>query len=284
MASTSPLDDHLTCAVCFENYRRPHLLNCSHTYCLECIQGMKQKSVVTCPECRQQTNIKDIKKNFTLENLVESLSKLDLSVSRQSSLNAINIPDKCQVCRKSKKEVQWKCLSCETFMCLICKAGHPEAGHPMQSVEDIVNGQKARVKLEQSVSYLEAELGNFKRKNEILENEIEIIRESENSQLSEVDRNIDSMIDNLEQHRHKLKQVIKEEVNTVVHQVSANQQLYQSGIKQVQDKIMFISGLLEGTEQSYLADVAEGVVGKVRGEVNSIKAQLPQVCPHSFTL
>ncbi|XP_041050376.1 RING finger protein 225-like [Carcharodon carcharias] len=53
----------LECAICFSNYnnvfRAPKVLNCGHTFCLECLARMNMKSnvaeAILCPLCRDLT-------------------------------------------------------------------------------------------------------------------------------------------------------------------------------------------------------------------------------------
>ena len=63
MASAVPevVNEHLTCAVCMEQFKEPKVLPCLHTYCKGCLVKLVKKQgpyrVITCPECRQDTKV-----------------------------------------------------------------------------------------------------------------------------------------------------------------------------------------------------------------------------------
>lgn len=55
---TSALEE-LVCALCMGTFSTPRSLQCLHTYCQECLEGLlrvsARKDTVTCPECRVKT-------------------------------------------------------------------------------------------------------------------------------------------------------------------------------------------------------------------------------------
>ncbi|XP_030635745.1 E3 ubiquitin/ISG15 ligase TRIM25 [Chanos chanos] len=72
---TSVLEDELTCPVCLDLYRDPHLLPCGHNFCLQCLRRLKGRSErgrFRCPECRQTHRCSaPTQKNFKLGNIAE---------------------------------------------------------------------------------------------------------------------------------------------------------------------------------------------------------------------
>lgn len=63
MASAVPeeVTEHLTCAVCMEQFKEPKVLPCLHTYCKACLGKLVKKQgsdqIITCPECRQDSKV-----------------------------------------------------------------------------------------------------------------------------------------------------------------------------------------------------------------------------------
>ncbi|XP_034230463.1 uncharacterized protein LOC117639170 [Thrips palmi] len=57
MASNADIMDILHCPLCIEKYdlseRKPKILDCGHTNCLDCLSKFVKKSGRTCPQCRQ---------------------------------------------------------------------------------------------------------------------------------------------------------------------------------------------------------------------------------------
>lgn len=78
MATDEPLDmfeEYVTCPVCKDIYDDPHSLECSHTVCLPCLNEIKKRGRVECPECSEQMPFRKIKPDFKMEKLAESYKK-----------------------------------------------------------------------------------------------------------------------------------------------------------------------------------------------------------------
>lgn len=60
-SSLQQMEEELTCAVCAEQFEEPKLLPCHHYYCKKCVAALlassKHGHVISCPECRHQTEI-----------------------------------------------------------------------------------------------------------------------------------------------------------------------------------------------------------------------------------
>ena len=76
------VDKLLECPICFEQFKKPKMLKCQHSFCLEpCLKNMaksntfgKMKYFVECPICRQGwsvSNLNNIPDNLSLKNLIE---------------------------------------------------------------------------------------------------------------------------------------------------------------------------------------------------------------------
>ena len=66
MATAKSLEDlkkHLECAVCLDHFQDPKVLPCLHTYCKKCLEKVQKqsdgRSVITCPECRNETEVRN---------------------------------------------------------------------------------------------------------------------------------------------------------------------------------------------------------------------------------
>ncbi|KPP57094.1 Tripartite motif-containing protein 65-like [Scleropages formosus] len=62
----------LTCTVCLEIYREPHLLPCGHSFCLQCVRDLWRALDFRCPECRRECRDPGgVRKNHKLANIVD---------------------------------------------------------------------------------------------------------------------------------------------------------------------------------------------------------------------
>ena len=63
----SKVEEHLTCAICLEQFKDPKVLPCLHSYCHECIVKLDQTgNKITCPECRTTVEVRRKLKVFYL--------------------------------------------------------------------------------------------------------------------------------------------------------------------------------------------------------------------------
>ncbi|CAL1591138.1 unnamed protein product [Knipowitschia caucasica] len=74
-AQSSVLQEELTCPVCLDLYRDPHLLPCGHNFCKNCLERLKRQAErgrFRCPECRDSHRCSgSFQKNFKLANIAD---------------------------------------------------------------------------------------------------------------------------------------------------------------------------------------------------------------------
>ena len=60
-AVSKKLAEHFECTVCMEQFKKPKVLPCLHTFCMMCLQKLLKKQgsdhIITCPECRQDAKV-----------------------------------------------------------------------------------------------------------------------------------------------------------------------------------------------------------------------------------
>ncbi|XP_071804727.1 uncharacterized protein [Asterias amurensis] len=123
--------DHLECPICSGRFKQPKLLECSHSFCLECLQQLRQNSPSTtrlsCPVCRQETlinenGIDDLKTNLTVLSLIEAIEiqETELTQQQRKPLHSQEFVSKCS--KHTGKDLIMYCETCNNLICTTCIA------------------------------------------------------------------------------------------------------------------------------------------------------------------
>ncbi|XP_022083497.1 E3 ubiquitin-protein ligase TRIM71-like isoform X2 [Acanthaster planci] len=125
---SSIIQGHLECSICHTRYQEPKMLHCSHSFCLKCLQELKQSQhpnndKVTCPLCKRETNLPEggvdkLNTNYTLISLVEEVTKQEQLLKSERSIVVI-----CQSCDE-ENEAMAHCMDCEHDLCQECQMAH----------------------------------------------------------------------------------------------------------------------------------------------------------------
>ncbi|XP_043100686.1 E3 ubiquitin/ISG15 ligase TRIM25 [Puntigrus tetrazona] len=125
---SSVLEEELTCPVCLDLYRDPHLLPCGHNFCLPCLRRLKSRADhgrLRCPECRQtHRSSASWQKNFKLANIADGFRRRGQAErSAQSEASRRPARVRCDYCPEAPgedgkgPEAVKTCLKCEVSMC-----------------------------------------------------------------------------------------------------------------------------------------------------------------------
>ncbi|XP_071804769.1 uncharacterized protein [Asterias amurensis] len=121
--------DHLECPICSGRFKQPKLLECSHSFCLECLQQLRKNSPSTtrlpCPVCTQETlinenGIDDLKTNLTVLSLIEAIETKETRLKQQQGKQ---VPSQEFVSKCSKhtgKDLIMYCETCKKLICTTC--------------------------------------------------------------------------------------------------------------------------------------------------------------------
>ena len=110
----------LTCAVCYEMYKKPKYLPCHHSYCEECIVKLLKEAKIICPECRETSTtppggVKDLPNNFFINHLMDEVI-LKRKVEGEEKAT-------CDKCFEEAVAVTL-CPECVVFLCDYCNEYH----------------------------------------------------------------------------------------------------------------------------------------------------------------
>ncbi|XP_071803856.1 uncharacterized protein [Asterias amurensis] len=147
--------DHLECPICNGRFKQPKLLECSHSFCLECLQQLRQNSPSTtrlsCPVCRQETLLKEngingLKADFKTLSLIEAFEKQETQLKQLLEKEFVT---KCY--KHTDKDLIMFCNNCNKLICTTCII----RDHQTHSLMEI---NEASDKCKQSATELAAEL------------------------------------------------------------------------------------------------------------------------------
>ncbi|XP_026798675.3 E3 ubiquitin/ISG15 ligase TRIM25 isoform X2 [Pangasianodon hypophthalmus] len=216
---TSVLEEELTCPVCLDLYREPHLLPCGHNFCLQCLRRLKSRSErgrLRCPECRESHRCStQWQKNFKLANIADGLrrrSRAQRSGHSRPGPSYRTSEVRCDYCSpdvtgdSAKRSTAVKtCLKCEVSMCPEHVQHHLELPafreHPL--VEPLSDMRKRKcIEHDEMFRYYcmderkflcnacTIEGGHSKHAIKTLKNTMKDLRASLETQLQKVDRKI----------------------------------------------------------------------------------------------
>ncbi|XP_038065653.1 uncharacterized protein LOC119735791 [Patiria miniata] len=138
---------HLECTICIQRFNRPKILDCFHSFCLECLEDYKltqypSSPKLPCPICRKETVLPDnriagLSNNFAMIALVEEFTHQRNLLKRQKSRIV------CEVCEVD--EAISRCIDCAEYLCCECQRAHQRAvktkKHEIATLEDLQSGK-----------------------------------------------------------------------------------------------------------------------------------------------
>ena len=124
----------LECPICQEQFSKPRVLPCQHTFCLHCLEKIREHQSTTgsipCPVCRatyhfSTTGIDDLPKNIFAANLIDIVQQGDIQGQTKSGTS--NTENR-QLCTLDTDECSQPatvyCDVCDVYMCEQCELYH----------------------------------------------------------------------------------------------------------------------------------------------------------------
>ncbi|KAJ8317472.1 hypothetical protein KUTeg_005376 [Tegillarca granosa] len=122
-AAIDEVESIIKCPICFETYKSPKCLPCSHTTCETCLNRQKLKTF-PCPICRTDVPISD--PSLSPKDIAAKIpgNHLIVTLLDQSKLKSKNkLCDPCSELEKHNKAVSW-CTVCNEALCTNCNNCH----------------------------------------------------------------------------------------------------------------------------------------------------------------
>nr|XP_023678029.1 tripartite motif-containing protein 35-like isoform X4 [Paramormyrops kingsleyae] len=137
-ARSSVLEEELTCPVCYEIYRDPVVLKCSHSFCKVCLQQYwGEKGSRECPVCRRRASMDGLLPNLALKNTCEAF----LQDRAQRSAAASEA-----LCHIHNENLKLFCLDDQTPVCVVCQTSAKHEHHKLRPVQEAAEKHKEDLK------------------------------------------------------------------------------------------------------------------------------------------
>ncbi|XP_047671235.1 zinc-binding protein A33-like isoform X2 [Tachysurus fulvidraco] len=137
MASKFSVED-FSCPVCYEIFKDPVLLHCSHSVCKVCLQQFwETKRSRECPICRTKSSLDKPPINLALKNLCETLLQ---ERSHRSSSGSET------VCSLHSEKLKLFCLDHQQPVCLVCRDSRKHPNHKFCPTDEKVTDCKPQQK------------------------------------------------------------------------------------------------------------------------------------------
>ncbi|XP_067391488.1 zinc finger protein RFP-like [Emydura macquarii macquarii] len=139
MAADNPvesLQDEATCLTCLEYFTEPVTLECGHNFCQACIIKCwgGSNTDVSCPQCRQAVQHRNLRPNRQLANIVEITKRLSLKVTKGAG-----------VCVEHQEPLKLFCKEDQTPICVVCDRSRAHKSHTVVPIEEAAEEYKENI-------------------------------------------------------------------------------------------------------------------------------------------
>uniref|UniRef100_A0AAY4BGZ8 Zinc-binding protein A33-like n=1 Tax=Denticeps clupeoides TaxID=299321 RepID=A0AAY4BGZ8_9TELE len=145
-------EEDLSCPVCYEIFKDPLILSCSHSVCKVCLQQFwESKGSPECPVCRRRSSKEDPPVNLALKNLCESFS---IERSQRSSAGSEVL------CSQHGEKLKLFCLEDQQLVCLVCRDSKSHKDHNFSPINEAALDLKEELKIK--LKPLQEKMKNFR--------------------------------------------------------------------------------------------------------------------------
>ncbi|XP_066472840.1 zinc-binding protein A33-like [Tiliqua scincoides] len=118
------LREELTCAICYDLFRDPVMLECMHHFCKKCIQRYWDRcsQVATCPQCRQEFPSRSFRPHYLVSGVVETVRQCATEEHRRKMQKCLK--DALRSCQmEHEKLMRMKHVAKESISSLLKTSG-----------------------------------------------------------------------------------------------------------------------------------------------------------------
>ncbi|KAJ8261663.1 hypothetical protein GJAV_G00156900 [Gymnothorax javanicus] len=237
------LEDELCCSVCFDIFKEPVVLKCSHSFCKVCLkQYWEEKSSQECPICRRKSSLDHPPVNLALRNIVESY--LQQKTERETAEKSEAL------CSLHGEKLLLFCEQDKEPLCFVCQTSKKHRNHPVCPVEEAAQDLKEELKPELNV--IKEKLKRFTEAEEKCKKTAEHIR----SQAQSTERQIKAEFEKLHQFLREEEEarlaVLKEEERMKSQIMEEKIKHITRDVSILTDKITAIEKSMETEDTSFI--------------------------------
>ncbi|XP_044838451.1 zinc finger protein RFP-like [Mauremys mutica] len=142
MAAENPVEsfqEKATCPVCLEYFTEPVTLECGHNFCRACIAQCWEGSDtdISCPQCRQTVQRRNLRPNRQLANMVEIAKRLSLQAAKGKGGDG--------VCGKHQEALKLFCEEDQTPICVVCDRSRAHRAHMVVPIQEAAQEYKHKI-------------------------------------------------------------------------------------------------------------------------------------------
>ncbi|XP_048844665.1 E3 ubiquitin-protein ligase TRIM35-like [Brienomyrus brachyistius] len=254
-ARSSVLEVELTCPVCYEIYRDPVVLKCSHSFCKVCLQQYwGEESSRKCPVCRRRSSMDDPPLSLALKNACEAF----LQDRAQRSAVASEA-----LCLLHNEKLKLFCLDDQTPVCVVCQTSVNHENHKLRPIQEAA--EKHKEDLKSALKPLQEKLEAWNEVQQTWNQTAEHIR----TQAQNTERLIKGEFE-------KLHQFLKDEeaarISALREEEEQKSNMMKKKIEKITEKISSLSETIRALEQELGAE-------DVSFLLNYKKTQRKALCP-----
>ncbi|XP_066541886.1 E3 ubiquitin-protein ligase TRIM39-like [Hoplias malabaricus] len=152
MASKPFSEEDFSCPVCYDIFKDPVVLLCSHSVCKVCLQRFwETKGSRECPVCRRRSSLDNPPLNLALKNLCESY------LQERSQRAAAGSETLCSL---HSEKLKLFCLDDQQPVCVVCEKSRKHTNHKLCPVDEAVTDCKEELRF--ALKPLQEKLDLFK--------------------------------------------------------------------------------------------------------------------------
>ncbi|XP_044838447.1 zinc finger protein RFP-like [Mauremys mutica] len=145
MAAENPMESlqkEATCPVCLEYFTEPVTLECGHNFCRACISQCWEgaDTDISCPQCRQTVQQRNLRPNRQLANMVEIAKQLSLQAAKGSGGD--------RVCGKHQEALKLFCEEDQSPICVVCDRSRAHRAHTVVPIQEAAQEYKEKIQIQ----------------------------------------------------------------------------------------------------------------------------------------